>query len=48
MNDLIVNGSRIPGWMTTVKTVLCQKDPNKSTAVDNYRSFPVFSSCGNS
>ena len=37
MNDIIVNGYEIPKWMTTGNTVLCQKDPNKGAAVDNYR-----------
>ena len=37
MNVMIVNGSEIPRWMTTSNTVLCQKDPNKGRAVDNYR-----------
>ena len=27
----------IPKWMTLGKTVLCQKDPSKGNAVDNYR-----------
>ena len=40
MNDMIVNGSEIPRWMTTSNIVLCQKDPNKGRAVDNYR--PIF------
>ena len=37
INDMIVNGSEIPRWMTTSNTVLCQKDPRKGRAVDNYR-----------
>ena len=36
LNDLIMNEKVIPSWMTTGKTVLCQKDPAKSNAVDNY------------
>ena len=27
----------IPKWMTTKKTILCQKDPGKGNPVDNYR-----------
>ena len=37
LNDLIINEKVIPSWMTTGKTVLCQKDPTKGNAVDNYR-----------
>ena len=29
LNDMINNGVEIPKWMTTGKTVLCQKDPSK-------------------
>ena len=35
LNDMINNGVEIPKWMTTGKTVLCQKDPGKGNAVDN-------------
>eukprot|EP00794_Sanderia_malayensis_P014775 gene14775-biopygen11863 len=37
MNDLLVNGKEVPKWLTTGKTALCQKDPSKGSAVDNYR-----------
>ena len=37
MNDLINNRVTIPVWMTTGRTVLCQKDQERCTAVDNYR-----------
>ncbi|XP_063592543.1 uncharacterized protein LOC134769733 [Penaeus indicus] len=37
LNDMINNEVEIPKWMTTGKTVLCQKDPGKGNAVDNYR-----------
>ena len=37
MNDMIVNGSEIPRWMTTNNTVLCQEGPNKGGAIDNCR-----------
>ena len=36
-NDMINNGVQIPEWMTSGRTVLCQKDPKKGNAVDNYR-----------
>ena len=34
---MISNWMDIPKWMTTGKTILCQKDPDKGNAVDNYR-----------
>ena len=37
MNDLINNRVTIPVWMTTGRTVLCQKDQERRSAVDNYR-----------
>ena len=37
MDDMINNGMDIPKWMTIGKTILCQKDPGKGNAVDNYR-----------
>ena len=37
MNDMIVNESGIPRWMTTSNTILYQKDPNESRTGDNYR-----------
>ena len=27
----------IPNWMNTGRTILCQKDPGRENAVDNYR-----------
>ena len=37
INDLINNRVTIPVWMTTGRTVLCQKDQERGSAVDNYR-----------
>ena len=37
LNDMINNEVELPKWMTTGKTLLCQKDPSKGNAVDNYR-----------
>ena len=37
MNDIIINEYEIPKWMTAGNTMLCQKDPNKGAAGDNYR-----------
>ena len=37
MNDMIKSRMDIPKWMVTGKTILCQKDPGKGNAVDNYR-----------
>ena len=37
MGDMNNNGMDIPKWMTTGKTMLCQKDLGKGNAVDNYR-----------
>ena len=37
MDNVISNTEDIPKWMTVGKTVLCQKDPSKGNAVDNYR-----------
>ena len=28
---------QLPAWMTHGRTVLCQKDPRKGNAVENYR-----------
>ena len=36
---MINNEMNIPKWMKTGKTILCQKDPGKGNAVDNYRPF---------
>ena len=36
----ILDGERpLPDWMTFGKTSLCQKDPAKGSATDNYRSI---------
>ena len=33
-----IDGSwQLPAWMTHGRTVLCQKDPRKGNAVENYR-----------
>ena len=37
MDNIISNRGDIPKWMTLGKTVLCQKDPSKGNAVENYR-----------
>ena len=37
MDSLLQDRREIPGWMTYGKTVLCLKDPEKGSAVDNYR-----------
>ena len=36
MGNIISNAEDISIWMTVSKTVLCQKDPSKGNAVDNY------------
>ena len=36
MNDLINNRVTIPVWMTTGRILLCQKDQERGSAVDNY------------
>ena len=36
-----LNGrTRLPEWITYGRTVLCQKDPANSIAVDNFRPIP--------
>ena len=52
MDDMIDNKMGIPKRMTTRKTILCQKDPGKENAVDNYRPisclfflFFIYSQC---
>ena len=37
MNDMINNNKDTPDWLTKRRTVLCQKDPQKGDAVDNFR-----------
>ena len=39
MDDIIINEMDIPKCMTTGKTILCQKDPNKGNAVD--KCWPI-------
>ena len=35
MDDMINNEMDIPKWMTTRKTILCQKDPVKGNTLNN-------------
>ena len=37
MDDMINNRIPVPSWMTSGRTVLCQKDHSKRNAVENYR-----------
>ena len=37
LNHILDRERPVPVWMTFGKTVLCQKDPAKGSAVDNYR-----------
>ena len=37
MDNIISSKVDIPKWMTLGKKVLCQKDPTKGNAVDNYK-----------
>ena len=37
MNELVNNRAPLPVWMTTGRTVLCQKDPKKGNVVENYK-----------
>ena len=46
MDDMINNRMDIPKWMTTGKMILCQKDPGKGNAVDNYRPISCLPVCG--
>ena len=36
MFDIISSKEVIPKWMALGKTILCQKDPSKGNAADNY------------
>ena len=48
MNDLINNRVNINVWMTTERTMLCQKDQERGSAVDNYRDpYPDYHLLGN-
>ena len=35
-NKILMGDDSLPAWMTQGRTVLCQKDPRKSNAVENY------------
>ena len=37
INDMINNGEEIPTWLTQGRTALCQKDPQRGSAVNNFR-----------
>ena len=37
LNKLLHGKTEIPNWMNTGRTILCQKDPGRGNAVDNYR-----------
>ena len=37
LNQILDGERTLPDWMNFGKTVLCQKDPAKRSAVDNYR-----------
>ena len=37
MNDMINNNKQALDWLTKGRAVLCQKDPQKGDAVDNFR-----------
>ena len=37
LNEILNGTTRLPDWMTYGRTVLCQKDPANSIAVDNFR-----------
>ena len=37
LNELLHGKTEIPNWMNTGRTILCQKDPGRGNAVDNYR-----------
>ena len=36
-NKILIGDDSLPVWMTHGRTVLCQKDPRKGNAVENYR-----------
>ena len=42
LNELLNSRAEIPNWMITGKTILCQKDPERGNAVDNYRPITCF------
>ena len=37
MDNIVSNRDNIPKWVTLHKMVLCQTDPSKGNAVENYR-----------
>ena len=37
MNSIFMGDESLPEWMTHGRTVLCQKDPTKGNAAENYR-----------
>ena len=37
LNKILEGEDDLPAWMTYGRTVLCQKDPAKGNAVENYR-----------
>ena len=39
---MINNKKNIPDWLTKGRTVLCQKDPQRGDAVDNFRPISCF------
>ena len=41
MSDMVNNTKNISDWETEGRTVLCQKDPQKGNAVDNFRPIPL-------
>ena len=36
-NKILMGDDSLPAWMTHGRTVLCQNDPRKGNAVENYR-----------
>ena len=39
INKILMGDDSLPAWMTHGRTVLCQDDPRKANAVENYRSI---------
>ena len=39
MDDMTNDRMDVSKWVTTGKTIPCQKDPGKGNAVDNYQSM---------
>ena len=37
MNKILMRDDHLPAWMTHGPTVVCQKDPGKGNALENYR-----------